>query len=546
MTNNVVDLKEHLQDFALPGITFSVSGRKVRPNLDMHQYLKLHYMYVDISRIDSVFGAALFPSLLYGGRPYDMKRALTNIHLRQLAELGIHFSITMTNHYVNDDAYEQSRSILERCHVQGNSIICTSNGLAKKIKRDFPRYSLRSSIMQKLDTIEKIETALELYDLVVIPMEMNDDDDFLEKIPWKNKVMLFANANCGYRCNDRSCWLGVSQFNQGREETADCSKTLPERQKMSKVFFNVGKFYALGYRRFKLIPLAIPEYVEQVAATFTANKQPAAILKRYLEKPSFYLCSYPKSGRTWLRYLLANYLNLRFQLGLTINFRTFFLIVPHSNLDEEKGVGVYDYYDDKRFPLIMASHDAYDAQKFGGKDVIFLLRSVYDTVVSRYFQHSRVFTEDRSWKGNIKEFVRSGDGILSFCSYLNSWSAFLEDNSTAHIMTYEDLHRDAYETVRLLLERLNIPVDRENLEKAVTLSSFEAMKEVEKVVSIPGVNFDFSKEDAEAVRVRKGVIGGYREYLDEEDIEYIRSFCEENLSVSSKTILSRTEKQTDC
>ena len=546
MTSNIIDLKEHLKDFALPGVTFSVSGRKVCPNLDMRQYLKLHYMYVDISMIDSVFGAALFPSRLYGGRPYDMKRALTNIHLRQLAELGIHISITMTNHYVDDDAYEQSRSILERCHAHGNSIICTSNRLAKKIKRDFPRYGLRASILQKQNTIEKIGKALELYDQVVVPMEMNDDDDFLERIPWKGKVMLFANANCGYRCDVRSCWLGVSQFNQGREETADCSKTLSERQKMSKVFFNVGKFYTMGYRHFKLIPLAIPEYVEQVAATFTANKQPAVILKRYLEKPSFYLCSYPKSGRTWLRYLLANYLNLRFQLRLTINFRTFFLLIPHSNLDEKKGVGVYDYYDDKRFPLIMASHDAYDAQGFGGKDVIFLIRSVYDTVVSRYFQHSRVFTEDRSWKGNIKEFVRSGEGIPSFCSYLNSWSAFLENNSTAHIITYEDLHRNVYETVRLLLERLNIPVDRGNLEKAITLSSFEAMKKVEKVTSIPGVNFDFSKGDDDAVRVRKGVIGGYRDYLDEEDIEYIRSFCDENLSVASKAILSRTEKQRAC
>lgn len=539
MTINIVDLKQHKQDFKLPGLKFSVSGRKVHPNLDMLQYLKLHYMYLDMASIDSVFGAALFPSLLYGGRPYDVKRSLTWIHFQQLKQLGIHFSITLTNHYVDDKIYEQSRTFLEKHHRKGNSVICHSNRLARKIREDFPLYTLRASIMKNINTVEKVERNLELYDQLVIPMEMNDDDEFLQAIPCKEKIMLFANAACGYSCKNRTCWTSVSQKNQGRQETTDCSKDALYLKEVGKVFFNVGKFHEMGFRNFKLIPSSIPAYVDQVAATFSKNKTAVATINQYLEKPVYYLCSFPKSGRTWVRYLLANYLNLQFQLNLRLNFHTFFLLFPHDSLDESKGVGVYDYYDDQRFPLVVSTHDSYDKNYFSDKKVIFLLRSIYDALVSNYFQHSKVFTEDQSWKGDLKGFIRSREfGVRAYCAYLNSWADRLASNTNCNILTYEDLHADPVTTIEMLLNYLEIPVDAENLKSAIELSSFAEMKKIEKEAAIPGINFNFSREDEDSARVRKGKVGGYKDYLDEEDVDYIKVVCEQELSAASQKILA--------
>nr|WP_319564636.1 sulfotransferase domain-containing protein [uncultured Rhodoferax sp.] len=537
MSSNVINLSTHLQDFSLPGAKFSVSARKVSPYLSMDDYLKLYYPYVDTARIDSVFGFVLQPSPFYGGRPYNPKRVLTNMHLAQLGELGVNLSINLTNHYFADDLYEASLAFLERYHAQGNSITCTSNLLAKRIKRDFPRYLVRASVLKKLHTWERIETALEVYDQVVLPMEKNDDDELLESLPWKERIMLFANATCGYACPDRTCWLGVSQKNQGRKETADCTKTPAERQAFGKVFFDAGKFYRMGYRHFKLIPAFASPQTEEVARHFSARQPAAALLQRYLHKSSFYLCSFQKSGRTWLRYLLANYLNLQFQLGLPIDFRTFFQLIPHDILDEEKGVGVYNYYDDQRFPLILASHDVYTTEKFVDKKIIFLVRSAFDTVVSRYFQHAHVFTPDRSWKGSLKDFIRAPEGIPAYCTHLNSWSEFLVNNNAAHTLSYEAMHRDISATVRGVLEFMDIPVDEANLAQAVALSSFDAMKEMETKTKVPGVNFNFTSGDADSARVRKGKVGGYRDDLDADDIAHIRDYCDANLSSHSKKLL---------
>lgn len=539
VSGNVVDLRQHLGDFALPGVKFSVSARKVGPYLDMGHYLKLYYPFVDPARIDSVFGFVLHPSPFYGGRPYDARRALTNIHLTQLGELGIHLSLNLTNHYFDDALYRDSLPFLARHHATGNSITCTSNRLAKRIKRDFPLYLVRASILKKLHSRERIEAALEIYDQVVLPMEKNDDDGLLESLPWKDRIMLFANAACGYACPDRTCWLGVSQLNQGRPETADCTRTPAEREEFGKVFFDVGKFHRLGYRHFKLVPAFLPQQTEQVARRFSFRQSAAALLERYLAKPAYYLCSFPKSGRTWLRFLLANYLNLHFRLGLAINFRTFFQIVPHDNLDEEKGVGVYDYYDDRRFPLVLASHEPYEASKFDDKKVVFLLRSPLDTVVSRYFQHARVFTPDRAWTGSLKEFIRAPAGVPAYCAHLNSWAPFIAGNGAVHVLTYEGMHRDIASAARGALEFMGVPVDDQHLAEAVALSSFEAMKATEATSKIPGVNFRFAAGDEESARVRKGRVGGYRDYLDAEDVAFVHACCAANLSPHSKAVLAR-------
>lgn len=537
--SNIIDLKHHVQDFQLPGSNFSVSGRRVNPNLDMLHYLKLNYPYLDIADIDSVFGAALFPSLLYGGRPYNVKHSMTWIHLRQLKELGINFSITMTNHFVDDKVYAQSFDFLEKHHRKGNSVVCHSDQLAHKIKNDFPLYILRASIMKNINTVEKAERNLELYDQIVIPMEMNDDDEFLEKLPCKERVVLFANAACGYTCRNRTCWVGISQVNQGREETSDCSQGAAHLKNVGKNFFNVGKFYEMGYRNFKMVPSAIPKYVDQVAGTFVKNKKAVTTINQYLEKPLYFLCSSPKSGRTWVRFFLANYLNLQFRLKLMVNFKNFFLLFPHDNLDEEKGVGVYDYYDDKRFPLVVSTHNLYDENYFSNKRIIFLLRSVYDTLVSNYFQYTRVFTEDRSWKGDLKGFVRSREyGVHAICAYLNSWSGHLSTNENCRILSYENLHDDPAATFEMLLNFLEIPVNKENLQMAIESSSFAAMKKIEQESTIPGNNFNFSGADEDCARVRKGKVRGYTDYLDDADVAYIADVCDKELSDHSKKLLS--------
>jgi hypothetical protein len=126
--------------------------------------------------------------------------------------------------------------------------------LARRIRKDFSQYTLRASIIKNLNTLRKVSNALELYDDVVIPMDLNDDDEFLENLPQKSRIMLFANAACAYNCPSRICYPEISKFNQAKTDTVRCKKQELGMLEYAFYFFNVEKFHNMGYSNFKLIP----------------------------------------------------------------------------------------------------------------------------------------------------------------------------------------------------------------------------------------------------------------------------------------------------
>jgi hypothetical protein len=253
---NIVDLKSQHQDFKSSDIEFLVSSRKITAEMNILDYLKIFYIYTDIKKICSVFGNTVFPCALYGGRSYKIKHSLTEKHVKDLEEHNISLSLTLTNHYFDEITYKESLGLLKKYHKKGNSVICTNNELALRIKTDFPLYSLKASIIKNIDSQEKIDHYLKLYDYITIPMDKNDDDFFLESINDKTRIILFANANCAYTCPQRSCYLGFSQKMAGKPVTSVCSKSQIPRLDMGAVYFNVKKFQNMGFKRFKLVPLA--------------------------------------------------------------------------------------------------------------------------------------------------------------------------------------------------------------------------------------------------------------------------------------------------
>ena len=226
--------------------------------MNIVDYLTVFYIYTDISLIESVFGSTTFPSLLYGGRPFHLEHSLTDQHIGDLAELGIGLALTLTNHFFDDQAYEHSRDFLKKHHQKGNSIICANDELARRIKNDFPDYTLKASIINKIDTIEKVEQSLVLYDFVVIPMDKNDDDGFLQGIKEKKRILLFGNANCAYTCPERTCYRQFSEKIAGEPLTSKCSRGKISRLDLGEVYFDIKKFKAMGFKHFKLVPLAPP------------------------------------------------------------------------------------------------------------------------------------------------------------------------------------------------------------------------------------------------------------------------------------------------
>jgi hypothetical protein len=234
-----------------PVATFTVSARNKSPKVPILAYLRNNYGNVPLREIDSVFGF-VERSTLYGGREF-VQQELSGRDVICLNEAGIGLRLPMSNHDVDAEEYRRSASLLVRHHRKENSIIITNDDLARWIRQDFPRYRLDASVIKNINSHRKIEEALELYDSVVLPMRLNEDLDFLEKVEAKDRIILFANAGCALTCPSKLCYLSISKMNKGNGGEFQCSQVYKERDKYGMVDFPLQPYIDLGYRQFKLL-----------------------------------------------------------------------------------------------------------------------------------------------------------------------------------------------------------------------------------------------------------------------------------------------------
>lgn len=253
----------------------------------------------------------------------------------------------------------------------------------------------------------------------------------------------------------------------------------------------------------------------------------------YLKYPHFYFCSFQKSGRTWMRFILGNYLNIKFKLGLELNFHNIYSVLP-SLTEKKRIVESYQLLAPHHVPLIFFTHSQYNRFLFRKDKILFMLRSVYDTLVSFYFHNAK---HHQRYGNGIELFIKDPDlGIEKWINYINSWSPRLL-SSNCIIITYENLFKEPMESVSNVLKFLNIPCDISVIRHALDMSSFEMMQNIEIKAGI--IDHKYDRSNIEARRIRKGKIGAYNNYIDNDDIQYIQHQLQINLTTQSKELLSK-------
>ena len=179
-----------------------------------------------------------------------------------------------------------------------------------------------------------------------------------------------------------------------------------------------------------------------------------------------YLVSYPKSGSTWLRFLLANCIS-----DQSCDFTNVHTLIPDLHFtptcsEAESQTG------------ILKTHLSYQP---GFRRVVYLVRDGRDVAVS-YFYHwqkqqggkplgsFRAFLE-RFNNGELDSFGRWGEHVLSWV-----------DGGTRDLLLvrYEDLKFDTVGELRRVLAFLGTPVTEETLLSAVRRSEFKRMQELER------------------------------------------------------------------
>nr|WP_241696915.1 sulfotransferase domain-containing protein [Mariprofundus sp. KV] len=281
----------------------------------------------------------------------------------------------------------------------------------------------------------------------------------------------------------------------------------------------------MGFHHFKVVPSNSGDpdrFLRNRAAKVAVN----SVLPE--PRPAATIHSFPKCGRTWLRTLLANYFNRHFSLHVQVDMQSLFTIIPNAHAGL-KGCEHYQFGHISDMPLLLASH-AVNTQCNEGD--ILLLRSIPDVVVSDYFQQQKLGAFD----GDMDAFIDAEKGSLQrYCRYLNRRT---EDGGwrRRYLLSYEGLHGDTAGELKRLLAHLNLYADDADVQAAVADSSFEKMRQAEKVAGHAGMPKTVG--NPEMMKVRKGKVGGYADYLSEAQIERMKGIAQKLLSDEAKAMLA--------
>jgi hypothetical protein len=223
------------------------------------------------------------------------------------------------------------------------------------------------------------------------------------------------------------------------------------------------------------------------------------------------ILSYPKSGRTWVESMLSNLYVRRFAL-------------PDTR--------ILDFQDDREelpgLPYFFFTHDYAHVTHgqwlipqrrsrlhFRATPTIFIVRYPIDTAVSMYFQQSR--RERNLDEVEIYDFVATHQGGLqTIIEFMNFWARELPQIHTHKIVRYEDLSSDTYQSFEAIIRFLNLDFDDTDIRKAVEFARFDNLQQLEKEGKLADWRFSKTRvEDQDDMKVRRGKVGGYKDYFDE-------------------------------
>ena len=266
------------------------------------------------------------------------------------------------------------------------------------------------------------------------------------------------------------------------------------------------------------------KYFKEASIRFRLFRASYAPRSWYAERSAdVVILSYPKCGRTWLRMMLGRTLALHFGLG-DVNYLANDLLAD----TDAKSLRIRVSHDDnphwKEPGKLSRRKGRYRRQK-----VVFLVRDPRDVVVSMYFERSRREQVD---VGTMGDFLEASVGSLNtILEYYNIWAANRGQAGDFLMIRYEDLQQGSAVELRRLLDFIGLSeVSNEHIAEAVEYSSFKNMREMEMGGDVSSGRLKpRNRNDMESFKTRKGVVGGYVEYLEPAQIDSVERRITERL-----------------
>ncbi len=258
---------------------------------------------------------------------------------------------------------------------------------------------------------------------------------------------------------------------------------------------------------------------------------------RKLQQADWVLVSWGKSGRTWLRVMVSRVYQLAF--GLSDN-----RLLSFDNLHRLNA----------RVPRVLFTHGnylrdytghGYDTKAdYHGKRVVLLVRDPRDVAVSQFFQwkfrmqrHKKRLNDypPHGSEVSIFDFVMDDKvGVPQIIRYFNGWLRGIPDLSDVLMVRYEDMRRDPGVVLAEVLDFTGTPPSPEHVADAVEFAAYDNMKKMEENQSFSSWRYGWrmkpgDKDNPDSFKVRRGKVGGYRDYFSDAQLETLDAMVDRDL-----------------
>lgn len=226
---------------------------------------------------------------------------------------------------------------------------------------------------------------------------------------------------------------------------------------------------------------------------------------------NYYLVSYPKSGNTWVRFLLANYLH-----SGSVDFDNIQEIIPEYNVNPITQNSTHFF----------KSHESYNSSY---QNVIYVVRDPRDMIVSFYYYrlNANIINSDTSIQEYIYSFLSNPGKFGQWNEHVRSWYE-MKDHINILFVKYEDLVNDVTNEFLRILEFVNLPKEKYKLIKAIRSSDFQNLRLAERKSSHPVIKKIKSNN---SYFTRKGRVGDYARYFDKKNLSLVEKIYKDEMKL---------------
>ncbi len=234
--------------------------------------------------------------------------------------------------------------------------------------------------------------------------------------------------------------------------------------------------------------------------------------------------SYAKAGRTWTRVMISRLFQQKY--GLPEN-----QVIDDDNLHRlnpavPRLLFTMGNYIADRHPITAVP------SPYAPKKVIFLARHPADTAVSFYFHlKNRVNPElkdvkqvpdEKNDRDIFDHLQNSPAGLGHVIGYMNDWAEALGNCPRHLLLRYEDLRADPVPELKRIAGFLGESFTEEQFADARDFASFSRLKEKERENFFGNTKLQArDAENPDSFKVRRGKVGGYRDYLTPEQTAWV-------------------------